>query len=288
MRVGVIYNGYRGRKVSPEQEAVRQTGKALGERLELMGYEITYYDVDNPKDIERLSKKDIDLAFNAYDTVNDDPQGGAYIPALLELLGIPHTSLSSSLIALSNHKPTFKSILNRHNIPTPGFQAFSSPDDPVGADLNYPLAVSGALSDDAAVVHNEAELRLRVEHTIETLNQDAVAEEIIEGREFCVPVIDGKILDITEPDNHSSQGVQVAGLSKKDRRTLEKIALECYDLLGFDSYVRFNIVLKEGKPYVIEVDTSPTITAPDANSVEDPYALYCTKMIDMILSSRSQ
>jgi D-alanine-D-alanine ligase len=86
-------------------------------------------------------------------------------------------------------------ILVAHGIPTPTFQVFNSPDEPLKSDLRFPLIAK--LSSEGAsmgldydsVVYDEAALRDRVVLLINTYQQAALVEEYIDGREFTVGVM---------------------------------------------------------------------------------------------------
>lgn len=127
----------------------------------------------------------------------------AQVPALCELLGIPYTASQVTANAISLNKTLTKRIWRDYGLPTANFQEFTSADQPVSPTLAYPLFVKPAREgtgmgiDPSAIVHNETELRQRVQWVLNTYKQPALAEEYLPGREFTV----GYIGNRGNPDN---------------------------------------------------------------------------------------
>jgi len=117
------------------------------------------------------------------------------VPAICERLGIPYTGSGPLTLDLCLDKSRAKEVLIRHDIPTPRYQVFRSPEEGLDAGLRFPLIVkllhegsSMGLSDDS-VVADEAALRRQVKHLLHAYGEPALVEEFIVGREFTVGVL---------------------------------------------------------------------------------------------------
>lgn len=317
MKIGVIFNTFAGKDMMPEEDELKNMGLSVGKALEELGHDVIFFDMDVPEDIENLSNKNIDVAFNLCERVNNDPMGEAYVPSLLELWGIPHTSLNSSLVILAINKPKIKSILSYHKIPTPPFQVFSDSNEALDPRLRFPLIVKGVRSensiglDDNSVVENQKELRQRVGYIIEELKQEALVEEFIDGREFNVAILGGEkplVMPISEIlfdnlplkkriCNYEAKWATdsemycktvpkcPAELSKNEEAIVKGVALKAYNVLGCDSYVRVDIRFRDNIPYILEINQNPSIGEEGCGFVRSAkaFGLSYKEMVDAIL-----
>src|SRR5206468_2575260 len=91
--------------------------------------------------VQKLTDYKPDLCFNIAEGHFGDGRE-AQIPAILETLRIPYTGSKVLTLALALDKPVTKRVLTYHGLPTPEFQVFENPDEPLDADL---LSPSGEL-----------------------------------------------------------------------------------------------------------------------------------------------
>ncbi len=119
----------------------------------------------------------------------------AQVPALLEMMRIPYTGSRVMTLALALDKPMTKRVLMWHDLPTPAFQSFENPDEPLDDDMIFPLFVkpsregTGMGVSSKSIVNNEPELRERVAEVIGRYRQTALVERYIAGREVTVGVV---------------------------------------------------------------------------------------------------
>ncbi|MBU0666743.1 MAG: ATP-grasp domain-containing protein [Nanoarchaeota archaeon] len=317
MKVGVIFNGFSGKVMTPEEEELRAMGLSAERVLKELGFEVTLYDMDNPKNIEKLCDKSIDVAFNVCERINNNSVGEAYVAAFLEMLNIPHTRADSSLLIMGINKQLMKAVLSYNNIPTPKFQIFSNTNQPLNRTLRFPLIVKGVRCENSigissqSVVDNEIMLRKRVDYVLKELKQEAIVEEFIDGRELNVAILGGKqpiILPISEivfdnlptkkricdyeakwfPDSEMYKKTIPrcpAILTMKDEKVVKDVALKCYKLLEATSYARVDMRFKEGVPYVLEINHNPSIGEEGCGFVRsaNSYGLSYKNMIKKIL-----
>jgi D-alanine-D-alanine ligase len=111
------------------------------------------------------------------------------------MLQIPYTGSRVLANGISLDKTLTKRIWRDRRLPVASFQEFSLGDEPLRADLEFPLFVKPAREgtgmgvDMNAIVNNEQELRERVEYIINTYQQPALVEAFLPGREFTVGIL---------------------------------------------------------------------------------------------------
>ncbi len=212
------------------------------------------------------------------------------VPALLELLRFPYTGSAALTLGLCQDKGLTKIILESKGLPTPKYQVLRRFEDWEG-EAPYPLFVKPVREDASlgiakeSYVKNETELRKRVEYIIERYNQPALVEEYITGRELNVSIIGDKDLQILpiseivfgfmdEPRivDYSAKWIDEseqyektipvcpAELDTENRRIVESVALGAYVALQCRDYARVDIRLKNGTPYVLEVNPNPDVS----------------------------
>ena len=319
MKVGIIYNTFSHKSMSPEEREMKNTGLAVGKHLRMLGHEIQYFDIDSPVSIEELCLSGIDSAFDVCERVNGDARGEGYVAALLEYLGVPHTRTTSWLILLGIDKARVKAILSFHQIATPNYQVFRSEKDVLRPDISFPLFVKSAASensigiDEHSLVHSADQLRRQVRLILAELKCPALVEEYIDGREINVAILPGptpSVLPIAEIEfgdlpaerrymDYSSKWLEEseqyqetisrcpAALSDAEQKIIAETALKCYTVLGLDSYVRVDMRVKGNIPYILELNQNPSISEDNCGFVRscNSCGLGYTDMVDVILQN---
>jgi D-alanine-D-alanine ligase len=171
----------------------RETVDAIAQALETDGHWVSFLPADRtlPDALHRLRPH---ICFNIAEGLSGEARE-AQVPALCELLGIPYTASRVLANAVSLNKTLTKRIWRENGLPTARFQEFTSADEPIDADLRFPLFVKPALEgtgmgiDANAVVRDETQVRARVDYVLRTYKQPALAEEYLSGREFTVGFI---------------------------------------------------------------------------------------------------
>jgi D-alanine-D-alanine ligase len=137
-----------------------------------------------------------DVVFNLTEHFNAVSEHDRNVAGLLEMLDVPYTGSSPTGLTLCKNKGMSKEILSYHDIRVPNFAIFTP-----GATLrrpkklNFPLFIkplkeeaSYGISQDSFVEDDTAfEERVRFIH--ERMNQEALAEEYIEGRELYASIL---------------------------------------------------------------------------------------------------
>lgn len=184
-------------------EGKKMTEYHVVEALRLLGHKVSVIGVfDNLEEIIRtLKNKTPDIVFNLTEQFYGDRTYDKNIAAVLELLQVPFTGTGTTGLLLCRDKRLCKELLSLHKIRVPYFLSLpwgQTPKFPKSA--RYPLVVKPAFGDgsegiaNASLVTCEKELAERAEFIHERWQQDAIAEEYIEGRELYVSVLGNKRL----------------------------------------------------------------------------------------------
>ena len=137
----------------------------------------------------RLRKLDVDIAFNTCEGFRGDSRE-AQVPALLEMLGVPYTAARVLGLALTLDKAMTKRVLIQHGLPTPRFQEFFTPQDPLDSTLRFPLFAkpnregTGKGITDKSILNTRAELYDCVHFLLGTYGQSVLVEEYVDGRDL--------------------------------------------------------------------------------------------------------
>ena len=175
------------------------------EALNKLGHEVRTIGVwDEPgMIIDEIKANPPDVVFNLTEHFNEVSAYDRNVAGLLEMMGVPYTGSSPTGLTLCKNKGMAKELLAYHKIRVPNFALFSpraSIKKP--PHLKFPLFIKPAeeeasygISQDSFVETEEAlEERIRFIH--ERMNQTALAEEYIEGREIYVSLMGNERLQV--------------------------------------------------------------------------------------------
>jgi D-alanine-D-alanine ligase len=106
------------------------------------------------------------------------------------MLRIPYTHSRVMANAIALDKTLTKRLWRDRRLPVAPFQEFIIGDESLRPELRFPLFVKPAREgtgmgvDLKAIVHNETELRERVQYIVQVYRQPALVETFLSGREF--------------------------------------------------------------------------------------------------------
>jgi len=270
-------------KVVPQ---VARTLRTLGHRVSILGVH-----GDVKRLIAGLSRRKPDLVFNLMEMFGENVFGDIPVTGLLDLLGRKYTGSGPGELYLSQDKGLTKKLLAFDGILYPRFAVFSKQQGSfeTGGNLRMPLFVKPLRSDSSlgiggkSLVHDAVALMERVTAIRKELNDSALAEEYIEGREFYVGVLGNgqlkalppvevdftgfpegvpKVLDSKAKWDEGSEEYKgtksvLANLPDELRARLQKVAVDAYRALRVRDYGRVDLRLTDtGDIYVLEVNAS--------------------------------
>ncbi len=291
MRVAIIYNkdiqgvintfGIQNKEFYKEQ-----TVRKVAQSLEKAGHNVTVMD-GNKHIIERLENfmprvmegEQMGMVFNMAYGIQGESRY-THIPSLLEMLGLPYVGSSPSGHTLALDKVLTKIVWKNNNLPTPEFWVFNSPEEDLSR-VKYPVIVKPkmeSVSFGLKVVFNDDELREAIHFIITEFDQQALVEQFIRGREFCVgllgnsPIETFPILEIDldgDPDaiqtvenKQSKPKMKVcpANIPTTLAEKMQNISVEAFKSLNLRDFSRVDIRLDENNNiYLLEINSMASL-----------------------------
>jgi D-alanine-D-alanine ligase len=273
------------KEYDPVVPQVARTLRRLGHRVSVLGVH-----GDVKRIINGLSRRKPDLVFNLMEMFGENVFGDIPVAGLLDLLGMRYTGSGPGELYLSQDKGLTKKLLAFEDILYPRYAIFSRQATfETGGNLRMPLFVKPLRSDASlgiggkSLVHDAAALMERVAAIHKELEDSALAEEYIDGREFYVGVLGNaqpkalppievdftgfpegvpKVMDSKAKWDERSKEYKgtksvIANLPDELRARLQKVAVDAYRALRVKDYGRVDLRLTEtGDIYVLEVNAS--------------------------------
>jgi D-alanine-D-alanine ligase len=117
----------------------------------------------------------------------------AHVPAVLEMLGLPHTHSDPFTMAVSLDKAAAKSIVSSAGVPVPAHQLVESPDFVLQLELPVvakPLREGSSMGIRASsIIRNRSELDVHVTRLLDDYRQPVLLEEFCPGAELTVGIL---------------------------------------------------------------------------------------------------
>ena len=274
-RVGVLLGGKSG-----EREISLMSGNGVLEALRSKGVDAHAFDTGLRCPTE-LAKEKFDRIFiSLHGRFGED----GTIQGLLELLGLLYTGSGVLASALAIDKIVTKQVWISNGLATPEYEELTATSDwnAVVQHLGLPLIVKPA--------HEGSSLGLTKVKSVDELpaayklaaglDKKVIAETCIIGDELTCPLVGyGKtaealpVIKIIPPqanyDFHNkyfsdeTQYLCPTGLAPEVNAAVQELALAAYKALGCRTWGRADVMLeqKTGKPYLLEMNTSPGMTS---------------------------
>jgi D-alanine-D-alanine ligase len=208
-----------------------------------------------------------------------------HVPAMLEMVGMPYTGSTPLGHALALDKVITKDLLRQAGVPTPNYRVMRVGTENIEG-LRFPLVVKPrheSTSFGLRLVHDRQQLQEAVIAIVAQYQQDALVEEYIDGREFCVALLgneDMELLPLVEQDfgdrkiklmtwedksHHAAaepQKVCPALVSETLACRLREISVATFRACHCRDYARVDLrVDAEGNPYVLEINSMASLGA---------------------------
>lgn len=300
MKVGVIMGG-----TSSERDISLLTGQEMIANLDRSKYEVVPIELNSKRDL--IDKSDgIDVALLAlHGKYGED----GTVQGTLESLGIPYTGCGVLASGVCMDKDMSKQLMRQAGVLTGDWLQVNRMQDlssVVVQHLTYPVVVkpnSGGSSIGTQIVHEPSSLPAAVESAL-AWDDSVMIEQYIEGEEITCAIVDGKMLPVISiranaaffdyaakyDDNGADE--QVVQLPSELHQRVEAAALTCYNVLKCSVYARVDMLIRDGVPYVLEVNTLPGLTRnsllpKSAAAAGISFAELLDTIIDLSLKERS-
>jgi D-alanine-D-alanine ligase len=226
------------------------------------------------------------------------------VQGVLEWLGIPYTGSGVLASALAMDKLRTKRIWAAEGLPTAPYAVLEQATDlkAVAKRLGVPMFVKPASEGSSVGMTKVRKASALDEAYALAVNYDPVvlAEKFIDGPELTVAVLGDRVLPIirivTPREFYDYEAKYIAndtqylipcGVSEKKEKDLQALSLKAFRALGCRGWGRVDLMLdKRGKPYLLEVNTSPGMTDHSlvpmaARAVGISYEDLCLKVLEM-------
>jgi D-alanine-D-alanine ligase len=299
LKISVLFYEDRSTAAPEHDEVVDQVADALsatGHQPVLLGI----YD-DLRELLDKLAEQEPDLVFNLCETFAGRDVNDGNITAALVLLGQRFTGTGPVGMALRQDKAITMKLLQFHEVACPQFAIFDMDNLEFAGKMRFPVFVKPMRGDasigihDSSLVRNYESLIERVDFIHKDLQDAALVEEYIEGREFYVGVLGNdppEALPIIEMDfsklppgypriygweakfDHASRqfesvnSIVATDVAPETRHRITTAALEAVYALQVRDYARVDLRLaQDGMPYVLEVNANPYLERTSAFAI---------------------
>jgi D-alanine-D-alanine ligase len=293
-RIAVLMGG-----PSAEREVSLRTGAACAAALRECGYEVTEVIIDG-EDFEL--PENTDLAFiSLHGTFGEDGQ----VQDILSSRDIPFTGADAETSRITIDKDLTKEKLNEHGVPTPKGELVTKPED-----VTLPLPVFVKPNTQGSSVGSRAartreELAAAVADALR-FDSEVLVEQLIEGRELTVGVLGDQVLPIIEIKplegfydytNKYTKGKTEyfcpAELPREVAAQIQSYALAAHRSVGNTIYSRVDFLLEKDKPYCLEINTIPGMTATSllpkaAAAVGITFPQLCRRIVELSWAARME
>ncbi|OZI37762.1 D-alanine--D-alanine ligase [Bordetella genomosp. 10] len=273
-KVGVLYGGR-----SAEREVSLMSGAGVHEALRSAGVDAHLFDTGRQTfaDLEQAGFDRVFIALHGRYGEDGTIQGA------LELLGIPYTGSGAAASALAMDKVMTKRIWLQHGLPTPAFEVLGGDTELrlVPDRLGLPLMLKPPHEGSTVGITKVRGYSDMKEGYALAARYDAevLAEQFVIGRELTVALLGtGRgaralpVIEIVAPDGNydyehkyfsdDTQYFCPADLPEALASEVQRISVAAYRALGCEGWGRADLMLdKEGRPWLIEMNTSPGMTS---------------------------
>jgi D-alanine-D-alanine ligase len=221
--------------------------------------------------------REVDLVFLAM----HGPYGeDGTIQGMLELAGIPYTGAGILASGLGMNKMMFKKVMKQEGIPIPDYLVFRKEDSisKILKKFKLPLVVKPGdqgSSVGVSLVHNKKELGPALKMAFE-YSSKILIEEYLKGIEVSCGVLgneDPMALPVIEIipkreffdyqakyDETQCDEIVPARISKQLIKRVQDLAIQVFEAIECQGFGRVDMIIAEGKPYVLEINTIPGLT----------------------------
>ncbi len=263
MRIVVLMGGR-----SSEREVSLRTGRAVAKALRELGHEVIEMDLSEDLPCKLMEVKPDKVFIALHGPYGEDGR----VQGLLDILGIPYTGSGVLGSALAMDKDITKRLLRAEGLPTPDWISVRRDERPKWD--KFPAVVKPADQGSSVgleIVREEEELEDAVKKLF-SITEKVIVEEFVEGRDMTVGILKGRPLPVIEirPKKgiYDYESKYTKGMTEyvfledeKLSKKLQELALRVHRLLELKDMSRVDFrVSKEGKPYILEVNTIPGMT----------------------------
>ncbi len=269
-KVAVLMGGH-----SSEREISLLSGNAVLAALRRRGVDAHAFD-PRARPLEDLRREKFARAHIAlHGRLGED----GTIQGALELLGIPYTGSGVMASAIAMDKWRTKLVWQAIGIPTPRYELLTERTDfdAAAKKLGLPIIVKPACEGSTIGLTKVAAAKDLADAYRRAARYDrlVLAEEFIAGQELTVAILGDEALPLVRIQpavelydyqakyfSDDTKYFCPSGLPEHVERAIQRDALQAYRIIGCEGWGRVDVMQDAaGKPYFLEVNTSPGMTA---------------------------
>lgn len=269
MKIAIVMGG-----ISSEREVSLKSGEAVFNGIDKNKYEVVKVVLDDKKDIFTKITDDIDFAFLAlHGKFGED----GCVQSILEAMDIPYSGCGPLTSALCMDKNMTKKILRDSNLPTAPWTVVRSVEEIDYEEIEkigYPVFIkpnSGGSSVATFLVKSKDEVLNAVEKGLE-VDDCVMIEKYIKGGEYTSFILNGEVFptisikanseffDFESKYSQNGATEEVVYLEEKLQEEINEISKGCWKAFNCKAYVRVDVIISDGVPYVLELNTLPGMT----------------------------
>lgn len=258
--------------LSPEREVSLTSGKEIFNAIQKKGLNVEMIDVDHNIGAT-LAKGKIDLACIAlHGTWGED----GTIQGILEYLKIPYTGSGVLGSVIAYNKVVSKEIFMERGIPTAPYQVITVEDrDQVKRTLDLPVVVKPAdqgSSIGVSIVRKESQWETALDQAF-AVSEEILVEQFIEGKLLAIGMNGPLPMPVVEIVPKSgfydyeakytkgkTDYVCPAELTADETQRCRDASVRVFKALKGRGFPRVDVILHNGIPYVLEMNTIPGMT----------------------------
>jgi D-alanine-D-alanine ligase len=296
MHIGIAYDlksDFAARAAGPDDELEEYdspaTVEAIEQALRARGHSVTKLG-GGRRFLAAVLEKAPDLVFNIAEG-HGSRSREAHVPAVCEMLKIPHTHSDPLSMAVALDKAMAKRVVANAGVPTPRFAVVESARDLESLSLTFPLFAKPLYEGSSMGIRRNSrigapgDLDERVGTLLDHYHEPVLVEEFCDGPEFTVAVLGtGASAHVVAPMEIVPKQVAVADFvyslemkrstnwreemeyvapPRRDPalvRTIESIALGAHRALGCRDIARIDVRIgRDGAPKFIEANPLPGV-----------------------------
>lgn len=260
---------------SLEREISLISSKAVFNTLEEAGHQVTFYDWDGTTTWLDAHVAEFDVVFPILHGRGGEDGG---IQALLENHVVPFLGSSSEVSKLCFDKKRTLALLESINVKIPRGDTVTLAQykkHPLTTTAHVLKPFKGGSSIDTYVLRSPADQPLEQIEKSFSKYESMLLEEYIDGIEITVPILNNEplpVIEIQPPKNgvfdyankyngKTAEFCPPKNVSQALQREVQDLALKIHTALGCRHLSRIDMIIVEEKPYVLEVNTIPGMTA---------------------------
>jgi len=269
--------------------------EAIHNELAQAGYHVVPVQIQSPSQVPTLLKP-FDparcIVLNWHEGVESGAHDAVQVAALLDEMWYTYTGAGTLTLQMTQDKLRAMRLLRAHGIPSPNWQSLAGND--CGEWDSFPAIIKLASEHGSecltaeSVVHDDQALRARAADLKAQGHEQLMVSEFVDGREFTVslwgngpidalPLIeidysdlppalprlrtyDAKWVDSSDAYQRTRL-VRPQNLSRQVSDRILRVARDTYRAFGLRDFGRIDIRMRDGIPFVIDVNSNPDITA---------------------------